>query len=162
MNETANCPHCDQPGIIVGSRRWYSRGWPATCRQCGALAYCRPHGIVTTGRVLFEVIIAPLVSLVLAVLCAVYPSLFVIALVAIGFCFFYLWHQRGRHRPSRPNFTFRLISPESSRLSRRLTYLAIVITLAAFGALFFAVIHQHGQPKLNRPRSIQFHWKKSN
>ncbi len=31
----------------MGSRRYYSRGWPAICRDCRGLAYDRPHGIVT-------------------------------------------------------------------------------------------------------------------
>jgi len=28
----------------MSDRRYYSRGWPATCRECGALAYDRASG----------------------------------------------------------------------------------------------------------------------
>jgi hypothetical protein len=148
MSELANCPHCNQPGIIVGSSRWYSRGWPATCRQCGLLAYYRPNAIVTTVQFLFKslfklLIFEFLAPLIFVVLCIYFPGMFFIYLLAFAVFIFYLWRQRGRSPPPpRPQFTFHPISPKRSRLSRRLTYLAIVMALAAFGTCFLVAINR--------------------
>jgi hypothetical protein len=80
MNEIAPCPHCGQPGIIVESRRYYSRGWPATCRECGALAYDRPHGIVVTLLFFCDLLAAPLLLL----LWILFPRTFcIVALLSV-------------------------------------------------------------------------------
>ena len=97
MNEPPICPHCHRPGIFVGARTYYSRGWPATCRACGALAYDRPHGIVTALSFILTCLDIPL----------------------------------------SPNRKFRPISSSSSRLSRRLTYAAILVAIAVFAAVVF-------------------------
>ena len=135
MNETATCPHCGQLGIVVSRfyySRGFSRGWPATCRKCGALAYDGPHGIVTSLGCLFDLLGVPLFF----VLLVLFPGTVSVALLsAIPFLIFYWWRHRGQSRTEKP---FRPISPESSLLSRRLTYLAILAALVAFGVFLFA------------------------
>jgi hypothetical protein len=126
MNEAIICPHCDRPGIVTGSSRYFSRGWPATCRQCGALAYDRPHGVLAAFSFLSEFIVAPILCLGLIL----FPRIFsVVVLSAIVFLIVRWLRQRGRP----PIHRFHAISPDSSRHSRRLTYFAIFVVLAAFG-----------------------------
>jgi hypothetical protein len=131
MSEDALCPHCQRPGIVIGSRRYFSRGWPASCRDCGALSYDRPHGIVICLRFIFELFAVPLLVLVWIL----FPGTFkIFALSAILILVIYGWRQRGRPRP-RSTPTFRPVSAESSRLSRRLTYVAILVALLTAAAL---------------------------
>ena len=127
MNEAIICPHCDRPGIVTGSSRYFSRGWPATCRQCGALAYDRPHGVLAALPFLSEFIVAPILCFGLVL----FPRTFsIVALSAVVLLIVHWLRQRGRPRPIH---RFHPISPASSRRSRRLTYVAIFIALTAFG-----------------------------
>ena len=128
MDEFASCPRCGRPGLIVGSRRYYSRGWPATCRECGSLAYDRPHGIVATFRFFLDLLAAPLLVLAMVFIPATFS---IVAILSVPFFVFHWWRHRGRPRRA-PQF--HSISPEDSRVSRRLTYLAILIAFASFGA----------------------------
>lgn len=136
MNETATCPHCGQHEIVIGANRYFNRGWPATCRACGALAYDRPHGAVTTLLFLFDLLAAPLLVLVWVL----FPGTFsFVALSSIPFLILYWWRQRGRPQLSRQ---FRPITADGSRLSRRLTYLAILVAAAAVGVFLIVAFRR--------------------
>ena len=124
MNETAICPHCDKPGIVILSRSWFSRGWPATCRECGALSYDQPHGIITFIVFGFEALGAPLLLFAFFTFPRMVRPLVIAAVVLF---FIYWWCRRGG---SSQRTRFQAISPESSQRSRYLTYFAIFIAVA--------------------------------
>ena len=102
----------------------YSRGWPATCRECGALAYDRPHGFVRALHFLSELLAVPILVLVWAR----FPRFF--SVIAVFTVAFFIYSYVRKHSQPCPATTFRPISPASSRLSRRLTYLAILVVVA--------------------------------
>jgi hypothetical protein len=104
------CPHCKKRGIFVSVRRYYSRGWPAVCRECGGLSYDRPFGIwclsgnlTLTGVLLYFVAMA--------------GPWWLKGLIFSGVLALIVWIWRIHQREK--SATFRPITPRSSRVSRQ-------------------------------------------
>jgi hypothetical protein len=133
--KTAICPACGQAGIVIAPNGRYSRGWPAKCRDCGALVYDRPHALVGAARTLIRLLLTPLL---LAVLIFFPRTLWVAAAAVIVFVV--IWNRRNLGRP-RPETNFHVISAGNSRLSRRLTSLSILIVLAVVLAILAVTLH---------------------
>jgi len=121
------CPACGKPGIFVGARSYYSRGWPAKCRACGGLAYDRPHGPAAA----FGCLLGPLRELMIFPIlaaCILFPWAVVIGiLILIPAVIFYRRYRRGRPEPVT---RFRSITPEESHrayLRAFATYLAVLV-----------------------------------
>jgi hypothetical protein len=138
MSETFDCPNCGQPGIVASSHSHFSRGWPANCRICGALAYDQPPGVISAFVFAPEFTSVPLVFLLWAFFSRTVTMVAVFGIVLFAA---YDWCRRNRQRTGS---RFRPISAESSRLSRRLTYLAILAATAGFGLV--SVLIQRHQP----------------
>lgn len=133
MEHFATCPHCGQTGIAVGANRYHSRGWPAQCRACGGLAYDRPHALRIALELALNVIGPPLLVLCWVLVPWTFPVCAALGIAFVG----WRWWQHRRIEFRRPASLFYPISPGSSLLSRRLTYLAIVAAVLTLGALFF-------------------------
>jgi hypothetical protein len=149
MDELDICPHCGKAGIFVSARSYYSRGWPAVCRECGGLSYDRPHGMSRFFEFLLEYI-RPLLLLGFvvapwwlegAILAVVGISVFLIVRV-----------QRRRKGASR----FNPITPEKSRMSRRVT-LSMVLAAFVF-AILFALFMASRPVRPSAPLKIKWHW----
>jgi hypothetical protein len=68
-----------------------------------------------------------------------FPRTFWAAAVSV-IVFLIIWIRRNRARP-RPETSFRVISPETSRLSRKLTALSIFAVLAVVLAILAVTLH---------------------
>ena len=122
MDEFNICPHCQKPGIFVSTRRYYSRGWPEVCRECGGLSYDRPHGMGCLFQLLIEISAPPFL---LCILIASWWLKGVIAAAAIAVAILMRRKQARRKSALR----FRPITQEKSRMSRRVQ---LSMALAAF------------------------------
>jgi hypothetical protein len=131
------CPHCGTAGIFVGVRTYYSRGWPAKCRECGGLAYDRPHGVFVALGCIPELWIVPLSMGIFAAGLA-YPRTTSVAILAsIPALVVYWWW----HRHDSPVARFRSISAQSSRRSRWMSYGMLVLVIVLVLWLLFGGHH---------------------
>jgi hypothetical protein len=138
MDEFDICPHCGKPGILESPRSYYSRGWPAVCRECGRLSYDRPHGM---GR-LFALLVE--IGRPLLLLCfLIAPWWLKGAILAVGVAAVLLI-RRG-HGREKPASRFRRITPEKSRMSRRVT-LSMALATFGFAILLAWFTASRGQP----------------
>jgi uncharacterized membrane protein len=132
MDDAGICPHCEKAGIFIGARTYYSRGWPARCRECGGLSFDRSRD---EFGCLYELILWTIVVGLLALGSAI--AVQVIVVLAISFLIYYWWRSRTRPKPITP---FRPISAEASRRSRILTYVSLMCSVALV-AVLLAVLH---------------------
>jgi len=127
VSELAVCPACGKRGISVGPRSYYSRGWPAKCRECGGLAYDRPHGPAAAFGCLLSAL-PEVLAVPILVVCVAFPRIAVIGiLILIPAVIVY-----RRYRCGRPESVtrFRSITPEESHRAycrAFATYLAVLV-----------------------------------
>src|SRR5690242_11061056 len=126
------CPSCGKQGIVVSGRTYYSRGWPAKCRECGGLAYDRPHGPWAALGCLGEIAKELLPYAFIGAVAAFPRTVGIASLILIPAAIVY-W--RRRPQTAAPSTRFRCISLEQSQRSRHLAYvryLAMLVAVIAF------------------------------
>jgi hypothetical protein len=135
MSEFAQCPHCLKPGIMVAGSSYYSRGWPAKCRECGGLAYDRFFAN-QLRRIPFEFVWLVMGSTFVVVLMkfARLPYWLALVIYMIGGFFLSRWMQRRR---SGRALEFRPVTAEESQRSRRQTYAVLLLPVVV--AVIWAV-----------------------
>jgi hypothetical protein len=147
MDELEICPHCGKRGIFDSPRRYYARGWPAVCRECGGLSYdrrgCLFELLIKIGGLVFALcFLAELWQLIGVILAVVIAAAILMR----------------RSQPSEKFVTrFRPITPEKSRMSRRVS---LSMALAAFvGAILLAWVMASSPPeKPSPPLRIKWKW----
>ena len=144
MDDIETCPHCKKPGILVSSRRYYSRGWPAVCRECGGLSYDKMGCL---SGCLVE-IVSPLILLYFLAAPWWIDCAIVFALIAAV-----AW-ARGKDREGAAA-RFRPITPEKSRFSRRVDLMMVVGAVAC--AILLAWVAASGPRSPSAPRKSK--WK---
>lgn len=117
------CPHCGRPGISSRAKSRSSRGWPATCSECGGLSYNAGVFAIIATVFLAECIFP--VGL-LSVFFLLSERRFIPALaLAAGLYLIYRvirsFADSARLCP---------VTPKRSLLARRLTYIGILIAIA--------------------------------
>lgn len=139
MSELAVCPACGKHGISVGARSYYSRGWPAKCRECGTLAYDRPHGRAAAFGCLLGLFRELMIFPILAA-CIFFPWAVVIGgiLILIPAVIFY---RRYRRRRPEPATRFRSITPEESHRAYLRAFAAYIAVLVGVVVVLIWAAH---------------------
>ena len=97
MPKLAMCPHCAKACIPAGPTRYYSRGWPAVCAECGGLSYDRETGWWIAGGIVIELLLPCLWILGIAL----FPPLFLaLSLAAAAWLILIRWRKRLRPEPA--------------------------------------------------------------